>query len=280
MPVFAAPPDKFFDSNGARIRYVEEGDGEPALLIHGFTSSVEHGWIDTGAFSQLARHYHVIAFDVRGHGKSGKPHDPKQYGRETVQDVIRLLDHLHIQKAHIVGYSMGGRIVAQLLATKPERFITATLGGAILNIGSSPLDGVRDVWATEIEQGSLHSIALAIWPTDHAKPTEEEIRRFSKERLNGNDLQALAAACRAYPSDPIEESAVTTLRVPVLGIAGTADPALNGLNALKSRLPELQLTVVSIQGAGHMAAFSPEEFVQAIEQFLAAHPAGNVEASS
>jgi pimeloyl-ACP methyl ester carboxylesterase len=86
--------DKYFDSAGVNIRYVEQGAGEPVILLHGFTSNIERAWIDRGIFAELAKTNRVIAFDSRGHGKSGKPHDPAQYGREMGQDVIRLMDYL------------------------------------------------------------------------------------------------------------------------------------------------------------------------------------------
>src|SRR5207248_1151366 len=79
-----AQQDQSFDSNGVRIRYIESGSGEPILLIHGYTQSLDTNWVDTGVFAKLAKDHHVIAFDLRGHGKSGKPHDPAAYGREMV----------------------------------------------------------------------------------------------------------------------------------------------------------------------------------------------------
>ena len=99
--------DKFFDSNGVRIRYVEQGTGEPVVLIHGFGAKAE-AWVNSKVFQQLRKNYRVIALDCRGHGKSNKPHNPKQYGKEMALDVVRLLDYLKIEKAHIVGGSMGG----------------------------------------------------------------------------------------------------------------------------------------------------------------------------
>jgi pimeloyl-ACP methyl ester carboxylesterase len=121
--------DQFFDSNGVRIRYVEQGSGDVVVLLHGNGSTLK-AWIDAGVFPQLAQEYRVIALDARGHGQSGKPHDVHAYGREMGLDVIRLLDHLGIRRAHIVGYSMGASITAQLLTTHAERFRSATLGGA------------------------------------------------------------------------------------------------------------------------------------------------------
>jgi pimeloyl-ACP methyl ester carboxylesterase len=123
-PVQGSAQDNFFDSNGVRIRYVDRGAGEPVVLIHGGGSTLE-SWVDSGVLPNLAKDYRVIALDARGFGKSGKPHDVKAYGPEMGLDVIRLLDHLGIQRAHVVGYSMGAHITAQLLTTHPQRFLTA-----------------------------------------------------------------------------------------------------------------------------------------------------------
>jgi pimeloyl-ACP methyl ester carboxylesterase len=105
VPTIVSAQDKFFDSSGVQIRYIEQGTGEPVVLIHGYASSIERSWIEPGVLPNLARDHRVIAFDLRGHGKSGKPKDPKAYGTEMGQDAVRLMDHLKIQRAHIVGYS-------------------------------------------------------------------------------------------------------------------------------------------------------------------------------
>src|SRR5579863_3555872 len=120
--------DQFFLSDGVKIRYIVEGEGEPVLLIHGFAANLQVQW--GGVIKDLAKDYKVVALDNRGHGRSGKPHEPEKYGIQMVEDAIRLLDHLNIDKAHVVGYSMGGFITNKLLTTHPERLITATLGGA------------------------------------------------------------------------------------------------------------------------------------------------------
>src|SRR5215471_4661597 len=122
--------DATFDSNGVKIHYIVEGKGEPVLLIHGFTSSIQGQWGGAGIIKALAKDYRVIAYDNRGHGNSGKPHDPKQYGTEMVEDAVRLLDHLKIDKAHVVGYSMGATITCKLLVTHPDRLLSVTLGGS------------------------------------------------------------------------------------------------------------------------------------------------------
>jgi len=102
-----APKPQTFDSNGVSIQYTVEGQGEPVVLIHGLHASTDINWRAPGIIKALAENYQVIAMDVRGHGHSGKPEQEEAYGMEMVEDVIRLLDHLKIKKAHVVGYSMG-----------------------------------------------------------------------------------------------------------------------------------------------------------------------------
>src|SRR4029453_9374545 len=116
-----APPDNFFDSTGVRIRYVDQGQGPPVVLVHGYTGNIERHWIATGVFANLVKDHRVIALDCRGHGKSGKPTDPKAYGAEMAQDIVRLLDHLKIRRAHVVGFSMGAMIAGRLLITDADR---------------------------------------------------------------------------------------------------------------------------------------------------------------
>jgi pimeloyl-ACP methyl ester carboxylesterase len=129
-PALVVAQDQFFDSNGVRIHYREAGAGETVVLIHGLGNSLESAWIATGVISALARDHRVIAFDSRGHGKSGKPSDPGAYGLEMPRDVLRLLDHLKVRRAHVVGYSQGGVSAGKLLAINPDRVITASFVGA------------------------------------------------------------------------------------------------------------------------------------------------------
>src|SRR5215470_4935531 len=100
-----AREDEKFDVNGVKIHYIVEGKGEPVVLIHGLYSSAAINWQLPGTVRKLSKNYQVIALDLPGHGDSDKPDNPDAYGLQMVEDVIRLLDHLKIQKAHIVGYS-------------------------------------------------------------------------------------------------------------------------------------------------------------------------------
>ncbi len=123
------PRSEKFDSSGVQIHYVVAGQGEPVVLIHGLNASAEVNWGLPGVIAELAKDHQVIALDLRGHGRSDKPRNEDAYGVAIVEDVVRLLDHLHIKRAHIVGYSLGGMVAMKFMVMHPERVLSGTLGG-------------------------------------------------------------------------------------------------------------------------------------------------------
>jgi pimeloyl-ACP methyl ester carboxylesterase len=264
--------ERFFDSDGVAIRYLEAGRGEPVILVHGYNYDTEQQWVRTGVFGALAARYRVIGFDARGHGKSGKPHERRLYGLEMARDVTRLLDHLGLRRAHIVGYSMGGHIVANLLTMNPERFLTATLGGAAGRRNWTEADQRRvEIEAGEMEQGLMRTQLLRLWPKDRPLPTDEEIRQRSARSLAGKDALALAAVRRSNADQVVTDAQMAAVTVPTLAIVGTQDPYRKDLAALKVMMPQLEL--VTVPDATHGAAPSKPEFSEALLKFLAAHPA-------
>jgi pimeloyl-ACP methyl ester carboxylesterase len=153
--ISAKAEDRSFVSNGVKLRYVAQGQGTPVVLIHGMTLDVESQWDEAGTIKALAKDYQVIAFDCRGHGKSDKPHEPAAYGIEMVEDVRRLLDVLHITKAHLVGYSLGSSIALKFLTVHPERCLSVVLGeGAVY----------RDDYDFSAEKKAARSSALVLDP--------------------------------------------------------------------------------------------------------------------
>ena len=246
--------DKFFDSAGAKIRYVDEGKGEPVILVHGFTGDVEGGWIATGVLPELVKDYRVIAFDLRGHGKSDKPREPRAYGREMVLDIVRLMDQLEIRRAHIVGYALGGNIVAKLLVMHPDRFITATIGGA----------GGRQPFTPEEFKAAEDEATLF-----------EQLREKARPGLGPlNDPLALAAIDRSKSEHSLTDQELKGVRVAVLTIAGSLDGALPAVKHLGDVVPNVK--VVVIEGAVHATADprgAPRrtEFLTAMKTFLASH---------
>ena len=128
-----------FKHDNLDFYFVDEGEGEPIVLVHGFASNLEINWIFPNWVSTLRKAgRRVIALDNRGHGRSSKPHDPKAYGLPIMgADVLALLDHVEVERADYLGYSMGGRIGMLLALTHPVRIRSAILGG----IGASLITG-------------------------------------------------------------------------------------------------------------------------------------------
>ncbi|MBX7168896.1 MAG: alpha/beta hydrolase [Pirellulales bacterium] len=261
---------RFFDSAGVKIRYVDVGQGEPVLLIHGFTANIEQQWRAPGILDALAKNYRVIALDNRGHGGSGKPHDPKDYGLEMAADPVRLLDHLGIDRAHIVGYSMGGMITNKLLSMHPERFITATLGGMGWVRENDESFAFLGELAESLEtKGSIRPLIERLIPPDRPRPTDEQLRAVDQMFMLVNDTKALAAVARAMPALSISEEKIRANQVPVLALIGDADPLEEGVDRLVGVMPHLK--VVRIPGADHMQAFGDPLFLKELQAFLAEH---------
>ncbi len=275
VPGLTFAQDKFFDSNGVSIRYVEQGQGQPVVLVHGNGGRLET-WTTTGVMQNLARDYRTIAFDARGHGKSGKPHDPKQYGREMELDIVRLLDHLGIGRAHIVGYSMGANTTAQLLTLHPERFLTATLVAGAGRVEWTPEDARRmEQEASEIEKECVsRSQIYRLAPLDAPKPTEQYIEAQSAACMTNVDQDrfALAALRRAFGDELTTTAQASAVQVPTLGVVGTQDAMLVRLEALKKLRPDLTLVVVDgATHAGERGIIRRAEFIVALRKFLGAN---------
>jgi pimeloyl-ACP methyl ester carboxylesterase len=237
--------DEFFDSAGVKIRYVVAGKGEPVVLIHGFSGNLELQWQQVPKlFGQpdllqaLAKDYQVIALDCRGHGKSDKPADPKAYGREMAEDVVRLLDYLKIKKAHLVGYSMGGKVVLKVIADHPERVLTATLGGS-----------------------------AGVQLDDDLTRYEDRAGQYDK-----SGQKVLAAVSRSYQALAVPAEKLKANKVPVLALYGSkeSDQVIQDIHKLKGRLTKVQ--VVVIEGATHMNAPGRPEFLKGLQGFHARVP--------
>ena len=161
----ASPVSQTFDANGVKLHYLIEGTGEPVVLIHGLDSSARINWQMPGTIDAIARDHQVLALDLPGFGQSDKPFEAQAYGLQWVEDVILLLDHLNIRKAHIVGYSMGGMVALKLIAEHPDRVLSGTLGG----MGWLPDGGfLQKVWAHMRSASSRGVSELAL--------TEQELK--------------------------------------------------------------------------------------------------------
>jgi pimeloyl-ACP methyl ester carboxylesterase len=246
------PQDRFYNSNGVPIRYITRGSGPAAVLLHGLTGSLDH-WIEKGYYDGPFDGYQLIAMDCRGHGQSGKPHDPAAYGLEMVNDIVRLLDHLDIQKAHLVGHSMGAEIALKMAAQCPARVHSAVLAGS----GWSD-DSVYELWgilAESFERGEgLRDYFEWATPPGQTR-TAEEIEAFeewNQAMLARNDARALAALCRNYVDLEelrVTEGEVRSIQFPMLGVAGEHDPERPMLERMQGIAPDF--TLIVLEGLGH-----------------------------
>jgi pimeloyl-ACP methyl ester carboxylesterase len=256
-----------FDSGGVPIHYLVTGreDGEPVVLIHGFADRGE-SWAKV--IAALKKDFKVIALDCRGHGASGKPHDFKKYGVEMVNDVKRLLAHLEVEKAHIVGYSLGARIALSFAAHHPEHVLSVTLGG---NGCPDPSQDKVCLEAAEglEKDGTLGPAIIYLSPRNRPKPTAADIKRVDDAVLAVNDARALAAVARGVAGDRVlrpSDKQIAALRTPVLAVVGSDDPLRPMVDRLKELLPSTR--VIVIDKADHMTAFVRPELVAALRQFL------------
>jgi pimeloyl-ACP methyl ester carboxylesterase len=242
------------------------------VLVHGFTGDIERSWVNTGVLPDLARDHRVLALDLLGHGRSDKPHGPLEYA-ELADDVIRLMDHAGVRRAHAVGYSLGGIIILKLLTTDPERFERAVIGGAAYRRArGADADVAAEVAALEIESGVYRALIVSTAPTDEPPPSEETILRLSRNLAESNDVRAHAALMRARRALLVSDAAIAAVRVPTLAVVGSADPTLPRVEAMARRWPALRVEVVP--GATHPTAHERglprrPEFAQAIRQWIA-----------
>jgi pimeloyl-ACP methyl ester carboxylesterase len=194
----------------------------------------------------------VIGLDCRGHGHSDKPHDPDAYKTEIMAgDVTRLLDHVDIDRAAYLGYSMGARIGLQVVMNHPNRVTGAVLGG----IGTAG--------AIDRSDAIAHAF-LASEPTDD--PVAQTFYRFAAGRPT-NDLRALAACIKGLRpnADPAQ---LARIRTPILIVVGDDDAIARGAPELVELVPTARL--VTIAGRDHMSAVVAREFKQAALNFLEA----------
>jgi len=260
--------DFFFDSGGVKIHYIVEGKGEPVILVHGFAANIQANWAPV--IKGLSDSYRVIALDNRGHGQSEKPHGDDYYGLKMTADVIHLMDHLKIKRAHVVGYSMGGFMVGKLVTEHPERFITATMGGAGWSKPEADQSGLETL-AKSLEDGKgIGPLMVFLTPKGQPPPTPEAIEATNKMFMTSNDALALAGVSRGMSQFAVSEAKLRANKVPILDLIGEVDPLKDGVDQFDGVFANLK--VVVIPKANHMTAFLSPLFVTTLKSFLAEHP--------
>lgn len=268
--------DRYVESGGVSIRFLETGDGPPVVLVHGFTSSAE-SWRDIGVLPRLSGNFRTIAIDCRGHGKSGKPHDPSVYGMQMVRDVVAVLDFLGVEAAHLVGYSMGAEIALRTTVAYPQRVRSLVIGGSGWSEAHES-ETYRRVGESLRDQGSIGPAVR--WMNAHSPagpfkpPTDEQIAEIDGF-LRNQDVAALSAvAASMHEIVNLSRDQVAAIGIPVLGITGSEDPERYNLEKLVGVTPGYSLRVIA--GKDHGEALFDPGFVDAIADFLAALIPGGV----
>jgi pimeloyl-ACP methyl ester carboxylesterase len=244
-----------FTHDGVEIAYIDEGQGEPIVLIHGFASNKEVNWVAPGWMTTLTRAgRRAIALDNRGHGASAKLYEPAAYHSAVMADDVRaLLDHLDLPRADVMGYSMGARITAFVALAHPDRVRAAVLGGLGVRL-------VEGVGLPDTIAEALEAPALA----DVTDPTAYVFRAFAEQTKS--DLRALAA-CMRGSRQTLSRSEAAQIAVPLMVAVGEKDQIAGSPEALAALIPGAKALI--IPGRDHMLAVGDRVFKSAVVEFLA-----------
>ena len=244
-----------FHNGAVEIAYLDEGEGDPIILIHGFASSKNVNWVYPTWVSELRKNgRRVIALDNRGHGESAKLYDPAEYSIPTMaDDVLALMNHLGISQADMMGYSMGGRMTAWLGLNQPQRLRSAILGGIGIGgliEGTGPGESVAEA----LEAPRLDDVTDAVGRT---------FRAFADQTRS--DRRALAACLRGT-RDLMTKEQAARIDVPVLIAVGSADDVAGSAQALGDIIPGSE--VLDIPNRDHMRAVGDKVYKAGVLDFL------------
>jgi pimeloyl-ACP methyl ester carboxylesterase len=243
---------------GTTLRYREAGRGTPILFVHGYAGQLE-SWI--GVADALVATHRVIAFDLRGFGKSTKSGNADQYGAAMSLDILRLLDHLGVSQVHIVGHSLGALVAASAVARDRTRFMSATLVAGPLYADSAVAE--RDVrpWLAQLEAGQgLTKFLEWLFP---GQP-QAAIASMNAGLMNANDPSSLIAVMRSVPQ--LTTPATALAGIPSLLVVGTADPLEPLSKAFIAAGGSTRL--IEVRGADHISVVGSPELLRGLQELL------------
>ncbi len=260
---------EYFDSDGIRIHYTDEGSGEPVILVHGFAANADMNWRQPGVIDALSNDYRVIAVDNRGHGLSDKPHDPEAYGAAMAEDIVRLMDHLGIEKAQVVGYSMGAFITLKLIAMAPERLISAAPCAAGWQLPDEENLKFIDTLATSLETGQGYGPLIARITPAGQEPNPMLSVSSNRVLRYANDDIALAAVVRGFAGLVVTEAELRANQVPTLSIVGSIDPLRDGIDKMTGVMANHE--VIFVEDGDHISTVRDPRFLEALRAWLEKH---------
>jgi len=255
-----------FNNNGINIYYEIEGSGPDVVLIHGFAANLEHNWKRTNWIDTLKDENRVILMDCRGHGKSDKPMDPALYGNKMIDDVVKLMDHLNIDKANIFGYSMGSRIAFKMLLDFPDRVKSAILGGFGLpspipeEIPLSPRSGHP---IDGLDPKNIDMVIELMGP---------DVKKFAE--VTGADIKAMAALMindlnsphEMLPIEVLTKKNLKKIKVPIMSVAGSNDFFIPDKTIIAEVLPNA--CHFQIANRDHLSTVGDPKFHMVVKSYL------------
>jgi len=245
-----------FENQGVRLHYELHGpeEGPPTVFVNGYCSNYQINWVGSRwQETFVAAGRRVIGLEPRGHGASDKPHDPAAYGHNLVADVVALLDHLALERADYVGYSMGSQIGLRTLVDHPARVRKAVLAG----LGKHGLRGIGP---------STETVARRLRGDESVDDPIAVMFHDFAIRVPNNDLEALA--CLALGSDTrLTPEMLAKIRTPVLVAVGGEDPIARGAKELAGMIPGA--IYFEVPGRDHATAVPARALKERALEFLA-----------
>ena len=261
----------YFDNEGVKIYYEIIGEGPPVIMIHGFAANIQGNWKDSNWVDTLKENYQLILVDCRGHGKSDKPKYATQYGEKINDDIVKLLNHLSIEKANFFGYSMGARIVTDILLENQDLFISAIIGGFPLHYSKKSTKFIGKVmmkkWIKGLKKANLNDVK-----NKSALRFRKVISTYTDSE--SQDLEALIYVLEGdiqrpdgiIPTDPKRKEALKKVQVPVLTVFGSEDRLSKDKSVLAQLVPGS--CHVQIEGKDHITVVSDPRFHMVVKAFL------------
>jgi pimeloyl-ACP methyl ester carboxylesterase len=246
-----------FESGGVSLAYDDVGPPDArdcVVLLHGFATNRNENWRRVGWLGAFERRrIRALAFDMRGHGESGRPHAPEAYSREALLgDVVAFVAAFTRRPPILMGYSMGARLALAAASAHPDRFERLILGGVGGRLFEPAPPG--------------HPMADAMEAADAdaiAEPLLRSFRIFADDQ--GEDRLALAAFARAR-AGLVDQDALGALRLPTLVVAGARDELAGDVDALAVHIPGAR--GITLPGCDHFSAIAHASFKGAVFDFL------------
>ena len=261
-------PGEYFESNGARVYYTVQGEGYPVILVHGVGANADWNWQRPGVIGALAKNFKVIAFDLRGHGLTDKPADPEQYGLRMVEDIVLLMDHLGIERAHLAGYSLGGFIALKAATLYPERIASLAVCAAGWIDPANPIEVPSPYRPPVPTHPAQVSQASALPLVAATRSLFHRIRSSIGDHFM--DPKVKKALKAKYEELAVPKESLLACDMPMLSIIGKKDGFLYIARDLVALKPDIES--FEVENYGHFSLPFNREFKEHLRAFFLKHP--------